>query len=208
MIPMLIGNSGRPLHAVFTAASGKRRRRAVVFCPPFGAEFTRTHRAGRLLAQRLAANGFDALRFDYYGTGDSAGEDHEFSAGGAVDDAVAAIAEAQDLSGTRRVTLVGMRDGAGVALRAASQARGVDRLVLWDPVIDGLADEPIPPADTLMVVSEDSAAHRELLGRLSSGPARITFEEHRSAPPWVPVDGEGVGAAPVSALNRIAGWEP
>lgn len=205
---MLIGNADRPLHAVFTAASGKRRRRAVVFCPAFGAEFTRTHRASRLLAQRLAANGFDTLRFDYYGTGDSAGEDHEFTADGAVDDALAAIAEAQDLSGARRVMLVGMRDGAAIALRAAAHARGVDRLVLWDPVIDEFPDDAAPPADTLIVVSGDSDGHRALLGRLVSGTARVTLEEHRSPAPWVPVGEDGVGAAPVAALNRIAGWEP
>jgi pimeloyl-ACP methyl ester carboxylesterase len=208
MIPMLIGSASRPLHAVFTAASGKRRRRAVVFCPPFGQEFTRTHRAGRLLAQRLAANGFDMLRFDYYGTGDSAGEDHEFDPGGAVDDAVAAIGEAQDLGNTRRVTLVGMRDGAAVALRAAAQARGVDRLVLWEPIVDELADEPVPPADTLIVVSADSEEHRHLRDRLAAGGARVTLEEHRSPAPWVPVGDDGVGAAPVAALNRIAGWDP
>jgi alpha/beta superfamily hydrolase len=208
MIPLLIGDSARPLHAVFTAAAGKRRRRAAVFCPPFGAEYARTHRAGRMLAQRLAANGVDTLRFDYYGTGDSAGEDHEFGPAGAVEDALAAIAEARDLGKTRRVMLVGMRDGATVALRAAAQVRGVDRLVLWDPVADDLADDPMPVAETLVVVSAGAAAHQRLVERLAASAARVTFEEHPSAAPWVSVNDDGVGAAPVAALERIAGWDP
>lgn len=209
MIPMLIGDAERSLHAVFTAASGKRRRRAAVLCPPFGPEFERTHRAGRLLAQRLGANGYDTLRFDYYGTGDSAGEDHAFTVDGAVDDALAAISEAKDLSGARRVTLIGMRDGARVALRAAAHAQGVDRLVLWDPVV-GDSDEVAPPADTLIVVCESAPGHEQLRARLvgAGDGTRVSLEEHRSPAPWVPVGEDGIGAAPVAAITRIAGWEP
>lgn len=209
MIPMLIGNAGRPIHAVFSAASGKRRRRAVVFCPPFGAEFQRTHRAGRLLAQRLAANGFDILRFDYYGTGDSSGEDHEFNAEGAVEDALAAVTEAKDLSKARRVTLIGMREGASVALRAAARAGGVDRVVLWDPLVgEEIASEPTSASDMLVVVSEDSPSHQHLVERLARNASHVTFEEHPSVAPWVPTGEDGVGVAPVAALNRIAGWDP
>lgn len=209
MIAMLIGDAERPLHAVFTAASGKRGRRAAVFCPAFGSEFERTHRAGRLLAQRLSANGYDTLRFDYYGTGDSAGEDHEFNAEGAVDDALTAIDEARDLSGARRVTLIGMRAGAAVALRAAARARSVDRLVLWDPVVAD-SHENAPSIDTLIVVCENAQGHEQLRGRLVRGgdAARVRLEEHRSPAPWVPVGEDGIGAAPVAAITRIAGWEP
>lgn len=207
---MFIGDAARPLHAVFTAASGKRGRRAAVLCPAFGPEFERTHRAGRLLAQRLSANGYDTLRFDYFGTGDSAGEDQEFSADGAVADALAAISEAHDLSGARRVTLIGMRAGAAVALRAAARARGVDRLVLWDPVVVGDGDAVAPQVDTLIVVCESARGHEQLRARLvgATEGARVTLEEHRSPAPWVPVGEDGIGAAPVAAIARIAGWAP
>lgn len=208
MIPMLIGNAGRPLHAVFSPAAGKRRRRAVVFCPPFGNEYARTHRAGRLLAQKLAAAGFDILRFDYYGTGDSSGEDHEFSPEGAVEDALAAVEEAKDLSGARRVMLVGMRDGAAVALHVAARAGGVDRLVLWEPlVVEAFEPEP-PVADTLILVSADSDEHHRLRDRLARVAPHVALEEHPSPAPWVPYGEDGVGVAPVAAMNRIAGWEP
>jgi pimeloyl-ACP methyl ester carboxylesterase len=209
MIPMLIGNSGRPLHAVFSPAVGKRRRRAVVFCPPFGAEYARTHRAGRMLAQKLAAAGYDILRFDYYGTGDSSGEDHEFSPEGAVEDTLAAVDEAKDLSSARRVMLVGMRDGAAVALRVAARSGGVDRLVLWEPVVpDEVLDGEIPAAATLILVSGEASQHHRLRDQLGRVTPRVTLEEHPSRAPWVPHGEDGVGVAPVAAMNRIAGWEP
>lgn len=207
MIPMLIGDSARPLHAVLTAASGKRQRRAAVFCAPFGAEYVRSHRTARLLAQRLANAGIDTLRFDYYGTGDSSGEDHEFSADAAVEDALVAIDEARDLGKARHVTLVGLRDGARVALQAATRARAVDRLVLWDPVVE---DEPAAltdalRADALILVRAAEAAHERLRDRLAP---RARLEAHRGPAPWVPAGEDGVGIAPVAAIDRIASWEP
>lgn len=91
----------------------------------------------KLLGDRLAQAGHDVLRFDYYGSGDSAGAEEEFSLEGCVEDTEAAVQEVQDLARVRRVTLVGLRLGAAVAATAAGRLRGVDRLVLWDPVSDG-----------------------------------------------------------------------
>lgn len=208
MIPMLIGNADRALHAVFSPSASKRRRRAVVFCPPFGAEYAHTHRAARLLAQRLAAVGYDVLRFDYYGTGDSSGDDHEFTPEGAVEDALAAVDEAKDLSGARRVMLVGMRHGAAVALRVAARVGGVDRLVLWEPVVDpaAIAAES-PTADTLILVSANSEEHHRLRDQLAQVGPRVILEEHPGPPPWIAHGEEGVGVAPVAAIDRIVGWE-
>ena len=54
-----------------------RRRGAVVLCPPLGSECVVAYRVWRILAERLAGAGFDVLRFDYEGTGDSAGDSEE-----------------------------------------------------------------------------------------------------------------------------------
>ena len=55
-------------------APGAPHRDAVaVICPPCGSEYTRSHRTLRHLADRLAAAGIPALRFDYHGAGDSPG---------------------------------------------------------------------------------------------------------------------------------------
>ncbi len=207
MIPMLIGTAERPLFAVYSAASGKRQRRAAVLCAAFGEEYGRTHRTARLLAQRLASSGAEVLRFDYYGTGDSGGRDEEFAMHGAVDDAVVAVAEARELGGVRRVTLIGLREGAAAALRAAAVAPGVDRLVLWDPVLDDIEPDALP-ADTLLVVSRDSPEHQALLGRLRARSVRVAFEEIAGALPWEPVGEDGIGVAPLEMLGRIESWSP
>src|SRR5579871_2345685 len=49
----------------------------VVLCPPIGHEQIHSHRGLRCLADALAEAGFSVLRFDYHGTGDSAGAGEE-----------------------------------------------------------------------------------------------------------------------------------
>lgn len=139
MIPLLFGSSERQLLGVYTPALPLPRRRGVVICPPLGQEYIRSHRTCRILASRLAEQGRDVLRFDYFGTGNSGGEVEESSISGAIADTLSAIEEIKDLAAVRRVTLVGLRAGALIATLAASQSKAVDKLVMWDPVSDGRA---------------------------------------------------------------------
>jgi len=53
-----------------------RRGGAIVVCPPIGYEYMSAYPTVRILAERLAALGFDVLRIDYDGTGNSTG-DHD-----------------------------------------------------------------------------------------------------------------------------------
>lgn len=205
MIPMLIGSGARPLFAVLTPASGARQRRAVVFCPPFGEEYVRAHRTGRVMAERLAARGLDVLRFDYYGTGDSGGDDHEFSLIGAAADVGDACAEVRAVSGASRVTLIGLRDGAAAAILAAESTRAVDRLVLWDPTTIARRPGGIP-SDTLVIVSEDSAAHRASFAQLSARAPHVTYLVSPGPPPWVAQGGDGIGPTPVALLGSLTQW--
>src|SRR6187402_2642822 len=55
--------------------------RGVVLCQPFGREAMWVHKGWRVLAENLAAAGSPTLRFDYAGTGDSAGESEDFGEG-------------------------------------------------------------------------------------------------------------------------------
>jgi alpha/beta superfamily hydrolase len=137
MRPFYFGGSSRPLFGVLHEARGARRRPGAVLCPPFGQEALRAHRCLRELATRLAQAGFPALRFDYSGSGDSAGEPGEARLDAWVEDAVAAIEEVRESTGEPRVVLAGLRLGAAVAALAARQARGAAALVLWEPVVDG-----------------------------------------------------------------------
>src|SRR5690349_12729915 len=71
--PRFFGSRERPLFAWHHRASSGRRDAVIVLCPPLGYEYMSAYRTWRLLAERLAALGFDVLRFDYDGTGNSAG---------------------------------------------------------------------------------------------------------------------------------------
>ncbi len=108
-----------------------------VLCYPMGHEYVRTHRLYRFLARRLVDAGFHVLRFDYFGTGDSAGAFEEASLGRWVDDTVAAVSELRQRFLVRHVYAAGLRLGAAVALLAGIKHGGLDGLILWDPVTNG-----------------------------------------------------------------------
>jgi len=113
---------------------------AVLLCNPFGQEAIRTHRLFRVLAMRLAKAGIHVLRFDYFGTGDSAGDDDQVDLQGWCADIQTAHEELVRLSGSAKVTWVAPRLGAVPAIQALGQsARSAQRLVMWDPVVEAPA---------------------------------------------------------------------
>lgn len=112
--------------------------KAVLLCPPLGQEQARSHRLYRQLAHALAADGIPALRFDYFGSGDSAGESEERDWHRCQADALTATTELRKLSGCAQVVAFGARLGGSVALAVAKAAAFVE-LILWDPVLDGAA---------------------------------------------------------------------
>lgn len=140
MTPFYFGSGARRLFGLYTAAAAARSARAVVLCAPWGQEYLRAHRSLRQLGNQLAAAGCHVLRFDYFGTGDSAGEFLDASLDGWERDIDSAIDELMDMSDARRVGLVGLRLGATLAAQAAARRRKeVDALLLWDPVVRGAA---------------------------------------------------------------------
>lgn len=87
----------------------------------------------------LSRQGHHVLRFDYYGTGDSAGSVTETLPDTWVGDVKLAAAELLDLSAARSLSLVGLRLGAAVALDACRMGLKARSLVLWEPVLSGKA---------------------------------------------------------------------
>lgn len=140
MNPIRFGPANRQMFGMVHQPEGVLRHEAVVLCNPFGQEAIRCHRLQKLLADQLARQGFHVLRFDYYGTGDSAGEDLEGDLEGWCQDVLVADAELRLRSGCKRVSWFGLRLGASIAALASRQSRNVlSQLVLLDPVIDGPA---------------------------------------------------------------------
>jgi pimeloyl-ACP methyl ester carboxylesterase len=113
------------------------RNMSVVLCFRYGQDYVYAFRSYRSLAARLARDGCHVLRFEYFGTGDSFGETDQASISRWTADVMAATDHVRSLQTT--VALVGFRLGATLAATAAAESGGVDRLVLWDPVIDGSA---------------------------------------------------------------------
>ncbi|MEC5216189.1 exosortase A-associated hydrolase 2 [Actimicrobium sp. GrIS 1.19] len=140
MNPFRFGPDGRQLFAIYHPATAAPRHEGVLLCNPFGQEAIRCHRLFRILADQLARQGFDVLRFDYLGTGDSDGDDTVGDLDAWCDDVLAASTELQRRSGAQRIAWLGLRLGATVAAMASARTQQpLSRLVLWDPVIDGNA---------------------------------------------------------------------
>ena len=91
-----------------------------------------SHRQFTLLARHLAAVGIAAMRFDYRGMGDSAGETRNFEDAGA--DIDAALTRFMDeVPGLCEVVIWGLCDGASAALLHAPRDARVTGLVLLNP---------------------------------------------------------------------------
>ncbi len=137
MTPIHFGRADRTLFGLLHEAADAPST-AVLLCPPFGQEAIRAHRLYRVLAERLARTGVAALRFDYYGTGDSLGDDLDGDLHGWQDDVLTAHHELVRRSKPSAVVWLGLRLGASLAALAARQAPAeLARLVLCTPILDG-----------------------------------------------------------------------
>jgi pimeloyl-ACP methyl ester carboxylesterase len=137
--PIWFGTDDRPLFGVFHTPTDGRARAGAVICPPFDRDYMHAHYALRLLAERLAEHGVCVLRFDYDGTGDSAGGPQDPDRVAAWLGSVDAALDVVRAAGAETTVLIGMRIGATFAGAVAERRRDVDDLVLWDPVTSGKA---------------------------------------------------------------------
>jgi alpha-beta hydrolase superfamily lysophospholipase len=142
-LSLWFGPPERPLLGFYHPPSARLsgvRACAIVLCYPFGHEYTAVYQVYRQLAERLSAAGFPVLRFDYDGTGDSAGDDEDPGRLRAWLESIGtAIRLVQKQSGTEEVCLFGLRLGATLAYLAAREHRSVTSLVLWAPALTGKA---------------------------------------------------------------------
>jgi pimeloyl-ACP methyl ester carboxylesterase len=138
MLPFFFGSKQRRLFGSYEPATRRAGAGAALLCGSWGTEYTNAHRAMRVLSKRLCATGFDTLRFDYFGAGDSGGETVDAELEGWKDDISTALRELREMSGASRLTLIGMRLGATLVAELAPQLTvKADGIVLWDPIVCG-----------------------------------------------------------------------
>ncbi len=137
-IPLRFGSAAMRCFGWLHRGHGPRRDVGIVLCSPSGYEGNCVYETLTQLAERLAAAGFDVLRYDPHGTGDSLGQDSDPDRVAAwLDSAKSAFAELRKLTCVSTLAAFGVRLGATLAASAASQIGGVESLVLWAPCVSG-----------------------------------------------------------------------
>ncbi len=114
---------------------------AIIFCNPYGHEALLSHRGMRKLSERLCSQRVSSLRFDYFGTGDSAGSEDD---GEQIEHWISgieqAVQHARQQLGARKIILCGLRLGALLAALAAERLQSsspIDGLIMMSPVVSG-----------------------------------------------------------------------
>lgn len=132
-----IGTAHRPMAGILTERVPVRS--SLLLCRPIGLAAVRTTPMYRVMAERLDRDSVATLRFDYYGTGDSAGDEGDQSLDSWSGDVLSAHQFLVD-NLSKAPAWFGMRLGANIALHAVSSARVPPaRLILWDPILDGVS---------------------------------------------------------------------
>lgn len=136
--PFYFGAPDEPLFGLHYAPRSPRALDVgILLCYPVGHEYIVAHRAYRQLSIRLAEAGFHVIRFDYYASGDSAGECEHGSPQRWMRDIGATIGELRSRTRCDRVCLVGCRLGATFGALVGAERGDVEHAVLWDPVVNG-----------------------------------------------------------------------
>jgi uncharacterized protein len=141
VIPLRFGSPQRELFGMLHRPErGGGGGTGVLVCNPFGQEAVRSHRLFRVMAERLVRSGLSVMRFDYFGTGDSSGDEDDADLDAWQVDILQAQAELVERSGCSRVIWVGARLGGSLALLGSAHADAEPAAVLaWDPILDGPA---------------------------------------------------------------------
>ena len=135
--PLWLGDEERPVLGWLHCNTALKRDAAIVLCPPFGHEYMVAYRGYRHLAAKLAKTGFYVLRFDYDGTGDSAGSGSD---PGRIfhwhKNIAQAINKLRDVSDTKKVVLFGLRLG-GLLAATMPNDQEIDALIMLAPLSSG-----------------------------------------------------------------------
>lgn len=138
--PVVFESKGQQIVGMLHVPDGRSRVPAALLLHGFTGNKAEAHRIFVKLARALAEHGIASLRFDYRGSGDSAGNFEEMTLRSEVVDAVEALRflAAHRRINSRRLALVGMSLGGAVASFLIGRHRSrFKSLALWAPVAEG-----------------------------------------------------------------------
>lgn len=134
--PFWMDSDGMPAACWLHFKADGPYRGSVLLCPPLGYEYSHGHRTVLHLADELAKRGFLAMRLDYPGTGDSAGDESLPDAVARWLDSIRQASRALENLTDAPPSIVGIRLGATLAARASRDVPHLG-LVAWAPVVIG-----------------------------------------------------------------------
>ena len=126
----------RSLFGIYQMAVGNPRGHGLLIASPLLNEGVRAQFALKMVADRCVTMGFDVLRFDCAGLGNSAGLTANAPVSRWVQDIISAASELDRIARPTLLSLVAVRFAANLA-RELAQSRPLERVVLWDPVPSG-----------------------------------------------------------------------
>jgi alpha-beta hydrolase superfamily lysophospholipase len=166
--PIWLGAPSRSLYAALHRAPSAASI-GVVLVAPLLHEQPRSRRFVTEVASQLAESGLSCLRFDFHGTGDSPGAGEEVDFASMADDLKVATAALRFHAGVEQVALLAWRGAALLAHAWLQQGRQGDRVVLWEPILDG--------AGWLRELQRNDARERALRPRPRPGVPRTNMQE-------------------------------
>ena len=120
-----------------TIKNGTSAQLGVMFCHAFGEERQKTYRSTFHFSTLLAQHHIPSFRFDYLGSGDSDGNLSDISLDTMLANSLHAAEIAKTCLGCDRLIILGIRLGAVIAARAASQIPAAIATIMWNPIVNG-----------------------------------------------------------------------
>ncbi|MBU8974938.1 MULTISPECIES: hypothetical protein [unclassified Lysobacter] len=137
--PFFFGAADRHLFGLLHECDGAAAStdHALLVCAPLLQDGIRSHRALWALAEAVGQHGVPTLTFDWFGTGDSAGEDTALTLPGMLDDLQQASSELLRRSEVPRLHWLALRSAALPLFAHLERSAEPAEVVLWDPQLDG-----------------------------------------------------------------------
>ncbi|TAN71933.1 MAG: hydrolase 2, exosortase A system-associated [Gallionella sp.] len=136
MEPFFLAGEQGALFCIHLYPTGAAPKGGILYLHPFAEEMHKSRHMAALQARRFAVEGYAVLQVDLTGCGDSACDFGDATWETWLSDARRAYAWLT-ANTTGPAILWGLRTGASLAVELAGALSGVERLLLWQPVVNG-----------------------------------------------------------------------